>query len=85
MNPYIAKSDERLVLEDNIDHVKTQVNLALRRLNRRLIDLARHEMERKFYDSLKQGELLRLGPSSDEIVNLVASLAQQLALEMGND
>jgi hypothetical protein len=84
LNPYVQKSEERLVLDDNIDHVKTQVNLALRRLNRRLVDEARHEMERRFYDALKRGELLQLGPSATEIAELVANMAQQLALESGD-
>lgn len=82
---YEQKSEARLVLEDNIDHIRAQTGWVTRKIKRRLENVSRAEMEQLFFDALSRGEILEYGASSEEVIQLVAKVVYQIALEAGDE
>lgn len=77
------KDETMLILEDNKDFFRTQTRLALRKLERRLLNDGLYQVEREFQDGLANGEIREHGISLEAAQKLIAEVATKLILEPG--
>lgn len=78
---YKKKSEIELVWDDNKAAVQAQWKLVLGRIQRRGINVLMDKAYQEFQEGLDRGELIQIGPSTQEAVQLVAQVLQQIALD----